>query len=58
MVVDVTTDCIRDFNRSDDSLELIDLMNEAINTYDVTFLYLIHENPGASKARGHLGTEL
>lgn len=58
VVLDVTTDCIRDFNRSDDSLELIDLMNEAINTYDVTFLCLIHENPGASKARGHLGTEL
>jgi hypothetical protein len=30
LVLDVTTDCIRDFNRSDDSLELIDLMNEAI----------------------------
>jgi hypothetical protein len=26
----VTTDCIRDFNRSDDSPERIDLMNEAI----------------------------
>jgi hypothetical protein len=58
IVLDVTSDCVRDFNKSEDSMELIDLMNEAINSYDVTFLCLIHENPGGSKARGHLGTEL
>jgi hypothetical protein len=56
--LDIVTDCIRDFNRSEDSMLIIDMMNQAINTYDVTFLALIHENPGQQKARGHLGTEL
>ena len=42
-----------------DSMKLIDMMNQTINRYDVTFLCLIHENPGsADKARGHLGTEI
>lgn len=58
IVLDVTTDCIKDFNRTDDSMQLIDLMNQYINSYDVTFLALIHENPGGEKARGHLGTEI
>lgn len=59
IILDVVTDCIRDFNRSEDSMQLIDLMNESINKYNVTFIGLIHENPGsADKARGHLGTEL
>ncbi|WP_040252381.1 toprim domain-containing protein [Psychroserpens mesophilus] len=59
IILDVVTDCIKDFNRSDDSMQLIDLMNVAINKYDVTFIGLIHENPGSiDKARGHLGTEL
>ncbi|GGX33834.1 toprim domain-containing protein [Aquimarina muelleri] len=59
IILDVITDCIQDFNRSSDSMQLIDLMNDSINSEDVTFLALIHENPGsADKARGHLGTEL
>lgn len=58
IVLDVSTDCIEDFNRSDKSMELIDSMNMAINESDVTFLCLIHENPGSEKARGHFGTEL
>lgn len=59
IVLDVVTDCIKDFNRPEDSMELTDLMNKAINKYNVTFLCLIHENPGSiDKARGHLGTEI
>lgn len=59
IILDVITDCIQDFNRSGDSMQLIDLMNDSINGEDVTFLALIHENPGSTdKARGHLGTEL
>ncbi len=58
IVLDVSTDCIEDFNKVDKSLELIDLMNEMINENNVTFLCLIHENPSSSKARGHFGTEL
>jgi len=58
IVLDVSTDCIEDFNKTDKSMELIDLMNMAINEHDVTFLCLIHENPKSDKARGHFGTEL
>lgn len=59
IILDVITDCIRDFNRPEDSMGLIDLMNMSINKDNVTYICLIHENPGSiDKARGHLGTEL
>lgn len=60
LVLDVITDCISSFNDAKESMELIDLMNLCINKHDVTFICLIHENPGAGseKARGHLGTEI
>jgi hypothetical protein len=58
IVLDVATDCVIDFNNPKDSLQFIDMMNRTINTHDVTFLCLIHENPNGEKARGHLGTEL
>jgi hypothetical protein len=58
VVLDVSTDCIEDFNKTDKSMELIDLMNMAINEHNVIFLCLIHENPKSDKARGHFGTEL
>lgn len=58
IVLDVSTDCIEDFNKTDKSMELIDLMNMAIDKHNVIFLCLIHENPKSDKARGHFGTEL
>ena len=58
VVLDVSTDCIEDFNKTDKSMELIDLMNMSINDYNVIFLCIIHENPRSEKARGHFGTEL
>ena len=58
IVLDVSTDCIEDFNKTDKSMELIDLMNVAINEHNVVFLCIIHENPKSEKARGHFGTEL
>jgi hypothetical protein len=58
IVLDVTTDCISDFNKAEKSMELIDLMNRAINEHNATFLCIIHENPKSDKARGHLGTEM
>jgi hypothetical protein len=60
VVLDVISDCIGNFNQVNESLELVDAMNRAINSYDVTFVCVIHENPGngSEKARGHLGTEL
>ncbi|GAA4440240.1 hypothetical protein GCM10023091_23600 [Ravibacter arvi] len=58
VVLDVSTDCIEDFNEIGKSMELIDLMNMAINEHNVIFMCLIHENPRSDKARGHFGTEL
>ncbi len=58
VILDVSTDCIEDFNRIDKSMELIDLMNISINETKVTFICIIHENPGSEKSRGHFGTEL
>jgi hypothetical protein len=58
VVLDVTSDCVEDFNRVDKSMELIDMMGRSINENDVTFLCVLHENPGSEKMRGHLGTEL
>lgn len=58
VVLDVTSDCVEDFNRVDKSMELIDMMGRSINEHNVTFLCVLHENPGSEKMRGHLGTEL
>lgn len=59
IVLDVITDCTTSFNDVNNSLELIDLINEMINEHDVTFICVIHENPNQSnKARGHIGTEI
>ena len=59
IVMDVITDCIENFNDPRESMKLVDLLNETINNYDVTFLCVIHENPSSGdKARGHLGTEI
>lgn len=57
--LDVLTDCIANFNDPKESMKLIDLMNNMINEFNITFICIIHENPGqGEKARGHLGTEL
>jgi hypothetical protein len=58
IVLDVSTDCIEDFNKVEKTMELIDLMNMTVNEHNVTFLCVIHENPKSDKARGHFGTEL
>jgi hypothetical protein len=39
-------------------MKLSDVMNNMINQHKVTFLCVIHENPGSEKARGHYGTEM
>jgi hypothetical protein len=59
LVIDVATDLINDFNSVEESMKLIDFVNECINSYNISFIVLIHENPGfqTEKARGHLGTE-
>lgn len=59
VVLDVISDCLLNFNDTSESMRLIDFLNQTINRLDVTFLCIIHENPGSvDKARGHLGTEL
>ncbi len=58
VILDVLTDLVDNFNDPKPSLQLIDLLNSTINSYDITFLCIIHENPFQEKARGHLGTEL
>ncbi len=58
VVLDVLTDCLTDFNNIEDTLQLLDLMNMLSNDLEVSFIAVIHENPGTGdKARGHLGTE-
>ncbi len=59
IILDVLTDCVSNFNDPKESMKLIDYMNVLINTQNVTFFAVIHENPGVGeKARGHLGTEV
>ncbi len=59
VVLDVVTDCIENFNDPNGTMRFIDFLNRMINNHGVTFLCVIHENPGSSdKARGHLGTEI
>ncbi|GAA3522305.1 bifunctional DNA primase/helicase [Aquimarina addita] len=60
IVLDVVSDCIMDFNNTQNSLDLIDMLNTTINKQDVTFIAVIHENPHPNdkKARGHLGSEM
>lgn len=59
-VLDIATDFIKNFNDVEESMELVDFLNETINNANVTFILVIHENPNTQfdKARGHLGTEL
>lgn len=58
VVLDVSTDFIEDFNKVTDTMNLSDLMNNMINNHKVSFICVIHENPGSEKARGHYGTEM
>ena len=57
IILDVITDCVRSFNNDSDANEFYDYVNRLCESYGVAFLLVIHENPGAEKARGHLGTE-
>lgn len=57
VVLDVVTDCVRSFNNDGDSLALFDYVGNLCEEYGVTFLLVMHENPGSEKARGHTGTE-
>lgn len=57
VVLDVSSDCISDFNNIEDAMELFDYLGNLTEEHNATFLLIIHENPNSDKARGHLGTE-
>lgn len=57
VVLDVTTDCIGNFNDPVESMALMDYLGNLTEQYGVTFLLIIHENPFSDKMRGHLGSE-
>ncbi len=59
IVLDVISDFARDFNSVEATNRINDALNYANSKFDVTFITIIHENPGeGEKARGHLGSEL
>ena len=57
VILDVITDCVRSFNNDADTLALFDYIGNLTEDFGVSFLLLMHENPGSEKARGHTGTE-
>jgi hypothetical protein len=57
VVLDVISDCVRSFNNDSDANEFYDYIGMLCETYGVSFLLILHENPGSDKARGHLGSE-
>lgn len=57
VLLDVVTDCMLNFNDLAETMKLLDYIGNLCETYDATFLLIIHENPGSFKARGHLGSE-
>jgi hypothetical protein len=57
VVLDVVTDCVASFNSESETLALFDYLGNLCEDHGVTFLLVIHENPGSEKARGHVGTE-
>ncbi|WP_159468329.1 hypothetical protein [Dyadobacter sp. 3J3] len=57
VLLDVVTDCMLNFNDLTETMKLLDYIGKLCETFDATFLLVIHENPGSDKARGHLGSE-
>jgi hypothetical protein len=57
VVLDVVTDCTESFNNETQTMMLFDYLGNLCEDHNVTFLLIIHENPGSEKARGHAGTE-
>lgn len=58
VILDVSTDMINNFNDIGEANDFFDSLSRMAEKEDVTFLCVIHVNPGTSKARGHIGTEL
>lgn len=60
IAVDVASDLLINFNDVNESMTLIDYINNLVNQNDCAFMMVLHENPGttSNKSRGHLGSEL
>lgn len=60
IVLDLVTDFLKNFNDLEETNQLIDSLGRLVNSRNLTFLCIIHQNPSKdfSKARGHLGTEI
>jgi len=56
--LDVLSDLVQDFNEPQECLSVIDYLNRLINNHNCTIVCVLHQNPGTTKMRGHLGTEL
>ncbi|WP_367916048.1 hypothetical protein [Leadbetterella sp. DM7] len=57
-IIDVITDCVKDFNIPSETLDLFDYLGNLAEEKDITIIAVIHQNPGSDKGRGHTGTEL
>jgi hypothetical protein len=59
IILDIVSDFIGDFNNLQMTYALTDILNSSTNGFNITYIVVLHENPGQTdKARGHLGTEL
>ena len=59
IILDIVSDFIGDFNNLPMTYALTDILNSSTNGFNITYIVVLHENPGQTdKARGHLGTEL
>ncbi|MBI1933440.1 MAG: PriCT-2 domain-containing protein [Ignavibacteriales bacterium] len=60
VVLDLLSDFVIDFNNQIESSNVLDFINDLRTSKNVTFICILHENPGANKsnpkARGHIGS--
>jgi hypothetical protein len=57
LILDVETDFVTDFNSETETQRFFDSLAFLGHHFGITVLLVCHENPGTTKARGHLGTE-
>lgn len=58
VIIDVVSDISQDFNSVTETGEVLDQIKHWLNEYNCAVILILHENPGSSKMRGHLGTEI
>lgn len=58
LFIDVITDLVADFNNVVETNQVLDFFAVLRTHFNCTIIQVIHENPGTTKARGNLGTEI